>query len=448
MLKKFSSHILQKKFFSKRATLLVAVSGGVDSVVLCNLLFQLGYKFSIAHCNFQLRGAESDAEENFCIDLAKEMNVKIFTKKFHTKNYAKQKKVSIQMAARELRYEWFNQLQATNPKVSSKKKNNLFLLTAHHLNDNLETVLLNFTRGTGIKGLKGIPEKVEQIIRPLLIFTKQEILNFAENNGIKFCEDSSNYEEKYARNLLRKKVIPILKKLNPALEKTVLNNLFLINQHANLLNEFTNEKKKIFLKKEAGSWIVNLTDLKKEKYFNFFLFEILAPFGFNSEQCKMAGRLINAHSGKIIVSDKFTLLKDRNTFIINEKKEPAFKQISIKNFPCSIFSKVNISFELVENKNFTVTKSLRAACFDFDKFTGTTVLRKWKNGDTFHPFGMKGTKKLSDYFTSKKLNIFEKQNTLILENDKRIAWIVGHRIDNRFAVTSTTQTVLVANFFK
>jgi tRNA(Ile)-lysidine synthase len=437
MLNKFKKHIEEKAYFTTRHRLLLACSGGPDSVVLCHLLKKAGYNFSLAHCNFQLRGKDAAADEKFVLALGKKLGAEVFVKRFDTKKFSKENKLSVQMAARKLRYDWFE--------VLMKEKKIDKLLTAHHLNDNLETFLLNFTRGAGWKGMKGIPEVNGKIVRPLLIFEKAEIEKFAKQNKIRFREDSSNYEEKYARNLLRKKVIPVFKKLNPSLEQTFLKNLNSLQPAFALLGELAAAHTQKFLVQVGNHYELDFLKMSEEKNFDFFLFEMLTPFGFNPEQIEMISGLVNSLPGKIIESENYILVRDRLKFLIRHKTEDhTFNEIELHGFPCSVYGRMNISFTVEEAKYFKIPQSRSIACFDLEKFGKKNVIRKWKTGDRFQPHGMEGTKKLSDFFTGQKMNYFEKQDCRVLESDGRIAWVIGRRTDERFAVKKETKQILVA----
>lgn len=436
MLKAFIAHCNKNSFFGKQDKLLLAVSGGIDSVVLAHVLKEAGYDFAVAHCNFQLRGKEADKDEQFVKRLAQQLGAVFFAARFETKKYAQQKKLSVQMAARELRYDWFHLLVKEN-KFSR-------LVTAHHLNDNLETALLNFTRGTGISGLTGIPEKSGYIVRPLLAFTREEIENFARQNNIRFREDSSNYEEKYARNLIRKKVVPALKKINPSLEGTCRNNIAHLKPVMEIAQDFLAEKTNRYAEKRGEEIYIRLDGLRSEKQFRFILYSLLSHYNFNADQCEMAAVLADALPGKMLESSTHRLVKDRKAFVISAKKTQPQEEIILPRFPAEIIFPVKIKFSIVPGAGFIFPRSKKIACFDLDKLKGKTILRYWKEGDTFRPFGMKGTKKLSDFFVQEKMNRFEKEKALVLESDGKIAWVVGRRADDRFAVTNDTKKILVA----
>ena len=434
MLTAFTNNISAKKLFSLDEKLLVAVSGGIDSVVLVHLLEKAGYSFSIAHCNFQLRGEEANNDEKFVRQLAQKKKAPFFVNHFQTKEFAKKNKLSIQMAARQLRYDWFRELM--------KEMKFAHLLTAHHLNDNVETLLLNLTRGTGLPGLTGIPEKQDGVVRPLLIFTREEIEAYAKKNKIKHREDSSNYEEKYARNLIRAKIIPVLKKINPSLEKTFLENIGHFKQSDQLIKNVLKEKRNKIVQQANNEIKISISSLNKEKEKSLLLLEILSDYGFNPKQISSIERMTSSIAGKIIESDNFTLITGRGEIIVRKKTNEDFKEIEVRDFNEQI-KNPDFSFKIKENKNFNFPKDKNIACFDLEKIGSSIKIRKWKQGDRFHPFGMKGSKKLSDFFVSEKMNFFEKQKTLVISAGDKIAWVVGRRIDERFAVTDTTKKILV-----
>ncbi len=433
MQKKFESNILKNQLFSKKDSLLLAISGGIDSVVLAHLLKNAGFNFALAHCNFKLRGKDSNADETFCKTLAKKLGIKFFVQQFDTAAYSKNNKVSIQMAARELRYAWFNEL--------IKKNKFDCLVTAHHANDVVETVFINLCRGTGIKGLKGIPEKAGNVVRPLLNFTKEEINTFAKKEKIKFRIDKSNLEDKYERNLLRLEIIPKLKKLHPALEQTILNNVANFKAEAEIVNDFLAEKTKQLISEKGELVLMDKNKLKKEKHLNTILHYILESFGFNASQIKDIKNNITGkgETGKLFFTSNFTLTIDRDFIFIKQGVNQSPEAFSIRSFDelkkSGYLNLKEISkFERVKNNELIVEKN---------KLIFPLKIRGKRTGDKFRPFGMKGFKLLSDFLKDQKLNAFEKEKCLILENGNgEIIWVLGRRSDDRYKVTGKETKLL------
>ncbi|MBA2612190.1 MAG: tRNA lysidine(34) synthetase TilS [Bacteroidetes bacterium] len=433
MQKKFESNILKKQLFSKEDKILVAISGGVDSVVLAHLLKKAGFDFALAHCNFKLRAKDSSADENFCKALAKELDVKIFTQQFNTAAFSKKNKLSIQMAARKLRYDWFNEL--------TKKNKFDHLVTAHHANDVVETVFINLLRGTGIKGLKGIAEKKGNIVRPLLNFTKEEISTFAKKKKISYRTDKSNRETKYERNFLRLDVIPKLKKLHPNLEQVFLNNVANFKEEAAIVNDFLVEKANQLLSKKGSQIVINKIKLKKEKHLQTLLHFILEPFGFNQSQIKdiKANLLENGETGKFFFTSSFTLTVDREQILIkplSDKVSETIKLNTLNELKSSNLIKLDEikEFKGVENNELVIEKN---------KLIFPLIIRARKTGDKFRPFGMKGFKLVSDFLKDQKLNAFEKENCRLLENGNGdIIWVIGRRSDDRYKIETKKDKLL------
>lgn len=429
MLSKFQKQLSENLPFLKEKKLLLAISGGIDSVVLAYLLKQLNYDISLAHCNFKLRGSESDEDENFIRNFASENNFNLYATSFDTESFAKDNKLSIQVAARKLRYIWFHQLL---------QENNLdYILTAHHLDDNLETFLINFTRGTGLEGLTGIPVQNDKIIRPLLTFSREEIVEFASENKIEWREDSSNASDKYLRNKLRHEVVPILKSLNPSFLNSFQDTLKHLGQAKSLAEDASVLVYKQVVTEKNGQKFFRLFDLKRLPNYEAYLFEWLQPFGFTA--WKDISNLTEAQSGKFILSEKYRLSKDRDFLILEEipKEDSTLYEIEAD-------AEISIPIKLKTETVSEAEKRTNPTEIYVDKETlkFPLYIRKWREGDYFCPAGIDGKKKVSKYFKDEKMSLSDKENTWLLLSEDQIVWIIGKRQDKRFKIKNTTNQLL------
>lgn len=450
LLKEFEQYIKQQNLFNTKDKLLLAVSGGVDSVVLCELCRRAGFDFFIAHCNFQLRAAESERDENFVRELGKKYAVEVFVKKFDTEKYAADNKCSIQVAARELRYAWFDEIlnDVKNNFVSKTGKQPatvVWLLTAHHANDNIETLLLNFFKGTGISGLHGILPKQKNICRPLLFAKKETLLAFANENQLPFVEDSSNASNKYARNYFRNELIPGLQKVFPQVEENLLDNIERLSDIEVAYLQFINQQKKGLMENKGNEVHIPVLKLLKAKPLKSIVFEIVKDFGFTAHQTGEVIGLLTSESGKYIPSASHRIIKNRNWLIISPNKSTEAINILVEKTSKKImFQPGTISFDIITSDKFSghIQTANYIAQLDAGEIKFPLLLRKWKAGDYFYPLGMNRKKKLSRFFIDQKLSITQKENTWVLEMDKKIIWVVGMRIDNRFKVKSNTKKIL------
>lgn len=437
MLDRFASFIKKEKLFSSSDKILLAVSGGVDSVVMCELFHLAGFKFGIAHCNFQLRGNESDDDEKFVKQLAEKYEVEFHTQRFGTEKYSQEKNISIQMAARELRYSFFEEVRM--------KHNYSFIATAHHKSDVMETMLLNLTRGTGISGLHGILTKRGKIIRPLLFAVRAEIEKFASENKIQYREDSSNQSEKYQRNLIRKKIVPALKKINPSAENSFYESALRMRGAEKLLLDFVDAFAKANVLTEKNKIMIPIDAVSSFDYGEAILFELLKPFGFASDVVVQIFESSKSIPGKQFFSSTHCLTRDRKYFIITPVTEDIQEaSITIERVPAEInFQRKAFSFSSKKKEHFTVPPFPEISCLDFDTLKFPLTLRQWKSGDRFQPLGMKTQKKVSDFLVDMKVSLDEKENIHVLLSENKIACIPSLRIDERFRVTETTKTILV-----
>lgn len=431
MLSKLREHLNNDLAFLKEKKLLVAVSGGLDSMVLVHLLQQLDYDISIAHCNFNLRGEESDGDEDFITTYAKKNNLEFFVTNFNTALFASYNKLSIQVAARQLRYLWFDELLC---------ENNLdYLLTAHHLDDSIETFLINFTRGTGLEGLTGIPEQNGKIVRPLLPFTRDEILAYAKESNIQWREDSSNASDKYLRNKLRHDVVPLLKTLNPAFADSFRQTLENLQQAQSMVSDASVLIYKQVVTERENQKHFDIAQLKRLPNYRAYLYQWLNPFGFTAWEDINA--LADAQPGKYVLAGNFRLLKDREVLILERAQSEDSAAFEISEGSQAIEEPIKLTLEITQTINKNATKKIIFVDNQLIKFP--LILRRWQEGDYFCPIGMNGLKKkVSKYFKDEKFSLGEKENTWLLCSGSDIVWIIGHRADERFKVTETTNTIL------
>jgi len=444
LLAAFTEHINTNFSFLKNKKLLIAISGGIDSVVLTYLLHQLKFEISLAHCNFQLREEDSDQDEIFVKQLADQLQLPVFTKSFATTQFAKKEKLSIQMAARKLRYDWFNVI------LNENKLDHI--LTAHHADDNLETFIMNTIRGTGLDGLTGIPEKNENILRLLLPFTRDQIEKYAHENTLVWRDDSSNVGVKYVRNKIRHQVIPVLKELNPSLLTSFSKTLQNLKGSRHIIKDsIENLKKTVVIpvdptagEAEAG---IQRIDIKKLKEYNnpkAYLYELLNEYGF-SEWNDIAD-LLEAQSGKQIVSGTHRIIKDRD-YLLLTNLDAANSIKKVKKYEISDKDEMlegddfKLIFSRLASQNIMV-KSQDIVFIDSNKLKFPLIVRKWKNGDYFYPSGMQGRKKVSKFFIDNKMSILQKEKIWLLCSANQVIWVIGERLDDRFKAIETTKNIL------
>ena len=430
MLTNFKNHISNTFPALKGKKILIACSGGLDSVVLSRLFKELNYNISLAHCNFSLRGKESDEDEKFVILLADKLSIPIFNKKFNTKAYKIKHKLSTQVAARQLRYQWFEEV-CTEHSFD-------YLATAHHLDDDLETFLINLSRGTGLRGLIGIPLINDKIIRPFLNFPRADILQYAKEKNSPWREDSSNQTSDYLRNKLRIEVIPRLKEVDHNLLNGFHQTQKYLNDSMALVNDYMALIKNLVVTDTEDGFEIDVLKLQGLPNTNALLYELLAPFGFTAWDD--ISDLLTAQSGKQIFSESHRILKNRkslllveNSFVDNEET------YTIKESDTGIDTPINLKIEQVD-KTSDYTPSI--VYLDLQKLNFPLQLRKWREGDSFYPFGMKGKKKLSKFFKDEKLSLVAKEKTWVLTSGNHIVWIVGMRSDHRFKVENQTKKIL------
>jgi len=433
MLQQFRQFISDNRLFSGKDKILAAVSGGMDSVALCSLFRQAGINFGIAHCNFLLRGSESDADEEFVRQLASEYGVNFYTRSFETSEYARAKGISIQMAARDLRYAWFDELIKTEGYSS--------VATAHHLDDQSETFFINLLRGSGLSGIHGILPKQGNIVRPMLFATREEIDDFVRDNRLPYREDSSNKSRKYLRNRLRHELMPVLMNIDPAFSHKLNQTMLHIRGIEDILNQKVNEVSERIVIKKQDQFQVEISKIKELNPFETWTYLILQPFGFSAAVVNEVVEAMEGISGKMFFSQTHRLVKDREILIIEPlaNLNPAQLQYFIgedtpeitRPFPMEFSSMpVAETLEMLHNPAF--------ACLDAGKLKYPLTLRLWQKGDRFIPFGMKGWKKVSDFLTDLKLPVPEKEKTWLMLSAGDVVWIVGKRIDDRFRISKQT----------
>lgn len=422
---------LQTQFpFLENKKLLLAVSGGVDSMVLLHLLQQLPYTIAIAHCNFQLRGIESFEDQSFVQEYALQHQIPFYCTQFDTQAFANDYKLSTQVAARTLRYDWFYE-QLEQHQFD-------FILTAHHADDNLETFIINLSRGTGLDGLCGIPAQNEAVIRPLLPFSRTAIEEYAKANNLQWREDSSNASDKYLRNKIRHHLVPLLKELNPDFLSAFTTTQEHLQQTQEMVLDASDMVYQQVAREEGDSIYFDLKQLLSLPNYQSYLYQWLKEYGFTAWKDIYA--LVERQSGKQVLSSEYRLLKDRDYFILSPLQTVAIDTYYIEKdqnevkIPLKLsFCKVNDIYKTDSNTIFVEETQLHYPL----------VLRKWQEGDVVYPLGMRGKKKkVSKFFKDEKLSLLEKENTWLLCSNEQIVWIVGRRPDERFKVNNTQNTIV------
>jgi tRNA(Ile)-lysidine synthase len=429
MLRTVRNYIEKQGLPESGAKVIVGLSGGADSVVLLSILHRIGYECIAAHCNFHLRGEESLRDEQLSAKLAASLSIPFYKQDFDTNVVAKERGISIEMAARDLRYEWFEELRKAQEAEA--------IAVAHHRDDSMETMLLNLIRGTGIAGLTGIKPKSGWIIRPLLCTSKEEILHYAAKKALPFVTDSSNLQDEFTRNKIRHQLLPLLQSLNPSLNSALLRTMEHLTEVDKIYNAHIKEAKEDVFDSVNGT--INISGLLAHPSPEAILFEILKEYGFGSEVIQNVYQAIGSQAGKEFYSSNYRLIRDRTHFLLHPLKQKDEKLVFYidkdekeRTFPLSM--NISISEEKPE-----IVKDRCIACFDFDKLKFPLILRRWQTGDRFVPFGMNGSQKVSDYFNNYKFNKQEKENTWILCSGNDIIWVVRHRTDNRFKIDESSK---------
>jgi len=431
MKNKVQKFISEKSLFIREEKLILGISGGADSVCLMHVFLELGYSFELAHCNFNLRGEESDADECFVKDLAKEHQLKVHIKQFDTLVYAAENKISTQMAARDLRYAWFEKLR-----IKSKAK---YLAIAHHANDDVETFFINLVRGSGLKGFLGIKEKNNAIVRPLLSVSRLEIEQYLKDRGLVFREDSSNASVKYLRNKIRHELIPLLAQMNPSIQQTVNDEMRILDGVAQIYASKVEEVRKDLTQEKNGIVQLEISALLALNPLHGYLYELLSAYGFYAVEA--ISKALQGQSGKQFFSSTHQLVVDReNIFISLLNKENEVFEITEKTI--SLVYPLEINFKVMADK--TIIYDNNIAQLDVEKLKFPLTLRKWKEGNKFMPLGMKKFKKLSDFFIDNKFSIIDKQEQWLLCSGVDIVWVLGCRIDERYKLESNTKKVYIA----
>ncbi|MCK4662226.1 MAG: tRNA lysidine(34) synthetase TilS [Bacteroidales bacterium] len=432
----FLQFIKNNNLFKITDKILLAVSAGIDSVVMADIFFKSKIVCSIAHCNFHLRDNEANEDEIFVKNLAEQYKMPFYKIDFNTKEFAKQHNLSLQMAARDLRYEWFEKIR--------KENDYQHIAIAHNKNDSIETFLINIARGTGIKGLTGIKPKSGKIVRPVLFAYREDIEKYAKENSIEYREDSSNKSLKYHRNKIRHQLIPIFKEINPNFEQSITDTIQNLKETDKIFNSYIEIIISELIEYKDDTWLIKIESLKKLEPLHTYLFEILKPFAFSKQTIRDISNSFDKISGKTFFSDNFKLIKDRNYLIIKKIEDKAEKTYLIEDKIKEINEPVKLKISLInKSKDFKISSNPDIAYLDYEKLFFPLSLKKWGKGDKFIPLGMKTSKKLSDFFIDNKLSIYEKENTWILLSNGKIVWIIGYRIDDRFKITEKTRKILI-----
>ncbi|WP_140937449.1 tRNA lysidine(34) synthetase TilS [Sphingobacterium lumbrici] len=432
LLDRFKDYCVENELFATSDKLLLAVSGGRDSMLMATLFLKAQINIEIAHCNFGLRGQESDGDEALVRDFAQRHKVPFHVKHFDTVSYAEMHKISIQMAARDLRYAWFEDL--------SRELSCRYIAIAQHKNDHIETVLLNLTRGTGLQGLQGIKSKRDNIIRPLLFLTAAEVTSAVEELKVPFRDDSSNFSTKYARNKIRLDIIPQFESLNTDFIDTMDKNIQRFQENYVLLQSFIDPlRSQLFETDTEGRWKIKKEDLSRQNI--SLLYALFEPFGFSKRTLEDLIQTLEAESGRIFESKEYQLLLDR-TYVLLKKKDRLATELEVSE-DATVINWLDKTFEILLSEHTEICPDVQVAQIDYNRLIFPLKVRPWQEGDVFYPLGMRGKKKLSDYFVDRKISLFDKKAIPIWVNGNGdIIWISGYRLDDRYKITDNTQKVL------
>lgn len=431
------AYIEKYQLLTENRPVLVGVSGGADSIALLTILVELGYSCIAAHCNFHLRGEESLRDERFTKEYVEKLQIPFVKIDFETEQYAAENHLSIEMAARELRYRWFEK-QRIHWEAQA-------IAVAHHRDDNVETLLMNLIRGTGIRGLSGIQPKNGFVVRPMLAVSREEIQNWFAKRNLSYVTDSTNLSDAYTRNFIRLRILPLLEEVNPSVKKAIARTSeHLAATEVIYLQVIEEARKEVFDSENR----LSIAALMKYPAPNSVLYELLKVYGFSRSVVEDIYSSLTKESGKVFFSSSFRLIKDRDYLLFSPLVKEEIQEYILNGDEKEWIGPIELSFEsVVITTDFQIRKEKNIAYFDADKLTFPLTLRKWQEGDWFIPFGMKGRKKLSDYFSDRKFSRLEKEQTWLLCSGDTIIWIVGERSDNRFCLDKMTKRALVVNFF-
>jgi tRNA(Ile)-lysidine synthase len=429
----FLEFIGQNQLIKPGQTVLLAVSGGIDSMVMLDLFRRSGFNFAVAHCNFRLRGEESESDEEFVKTEVQSQDITLHIRQFDTKGYATEKGISIEMAARELRYAYFDELLETFGYDR--------IATAHHQDDVIETFFLNLVRKTGIRGLSGIKSQSGNLIRPMLFTNREAIARYALKNDIPFRNDSSNDQTEYRRNWIRHKILPLFGEVNPAYRPNILAGIGHLKEAEEVYLSTIGQQKARVVQPSEANQIIDIKLLLESAFARILLFEILSEYGFNPVVVDEVFGSLEVESGKQFFSATHRVIKDREKLIVTPITEKSEATYYIEEEDIELFAPLTLEMAKFARQGYVIPANPEVASLDFEKLSFPLVLKRWQPGEYFVPLGLKGFKKLSDFFVDEKFSLADKENTWILYSAGKVAWVIGHRIDDRFKITPETRMV-------
>ena len=433
MLIKVDKYIKKHQLLNHSERIIVGLSGGADSVALLHLLIKLNYDCIGAHCNFHLRGEESDRDEAFVTRIAAEWNIPLFKIDFNTTQIASERKISIEMAARDLRYEWFEKIRIQEQSQA--------ICVAHHQDDNVETMLINLIRGTGIRGLSGMRLKNNYVVRPFLELSQKEILDYIKEEGLSYVTDSTNMETDIVRNKIRLEVLPLLESINPSVKDSLVYTMENLDSAKTVYEKAIETQKSQVFNPQTG--VINIDCLKSCYSPEAMLYEILRDYHFNREVIRKIWQAIDTQSGKEFYSPTHRLVKDRDNFLLLPLLEHDTNEYTLSESTEELIDPLPMQIKRKSIDSFQMIYSGNIACLDADQLQFPLKLRRWKEGDRFMPFGMNNFQKLSDFFNNNKFSKPQKETTWLLTSGTDIVWLIGYRIDNRYKITEQTKNVII-----